>query len=366
MNAFSPEAPTRPVNVVVVDDSPEDLMWISRLIKSQPKRFAVSTYETAERALTAISEQAPDVILIDQKLGHRAGLDVIDEIRADHPFLPAILMTGQGTESLAAQAITRGASAYLCKSDVSSEQLARELTGAIVQEDERRKLAEQGEWRQHFIRTLVHDIRAPLRHILTHVEFLEEDLAAGQPELAAGHIASIRKAINRTDDLVRELKIYACEVRGDLALKPTDMREAAEQAVAMIAQDLRAKARFEIANLPEVMGHEPQVVQLLHNLILNGLKYNRSERPAIQIFARTDMGTSVIVVRDNGIGIQPEFRVAVFEPLKRLHSADDFPGTGFGLAICKQIVRNMGGRIWVDEGPERGTDVFMEFPNLTG
>jgi signal transduction histidine kinase len=121
--------------------------------------------------------------------------------------------------------------------------------------------------------------------------------------------------------------------------------------------------------LPAVVGDPERVTQLLSNLVANGLKYNNDPAARIVIGevrgARAEGGEGDFVtlyVRDNGIGIDPEYHEQVFQLFRRLHHRDEYEGTGAGLAICQKIVEAHGGRIWLESSPGRGTTFYFTLP----
>jgi light-regulated signal transduction histidine kinase (bacteriophytochrome) len=130
---------------------------------------------------------------------------------------------------------------------------------------------------------------------------------------------------------------------------------------ASIDQD-GASVTFE--SLPTVQAHEIRLVQLLQNLVGNGIKYRSSDPPKIHVTAQRRDTDWLFSVRDNGIGIKPEYFQQVFGIFKRLHG-NTYPGTGIGLAICQRIVERYGGRIWVESVPGRGSLFCFTLPVAT-
>ena len=104
------------------------------------------------------------------------------------------------------------------------------------------------------------------------------------------------------------------------------------------------------------------IKQLFSNLIGNGLKFNKSETPTVQIFHEDRTDEYLFGVTDNGIGIDEKYHDRIFNLFERLHSNEEYPGTGAGLAICKKIVGNFKGRIWIESAPEKGSTFFFTIP----
>jgi light-regulated signal transduction histidine kinase (bacteriophytochrome) len=149
--------------------------------------------------------------------------------------------------------------------------------------------------------------------------------------------------------LIQDLLAYSrIEARGG-AFGAVDANHSFELALVNLQKSIAERqARITADRLPTVVADEVQLVQLFQNLVSNGMKYCRSGPPEIRVSAEPRGPFWTFAVADRGIGIEPRFARAIFEPFKRLHGRQEFPGTGIGLAICKRIVERHGGEIWLD------------------
>jgi chemotaxis family two-component system sensor kinase Cph1 len=118
--------------------------------------------------------------------------------------------------------------------------------------------------------------------------------------------------------------------------------------------------------LPTVAGDEVQLVQLFQNLLANALKFRDSRPPEIQVSAQKQDGQWLFAIQDNGIGIAPEHQARIFLIFQRLHHRSEYPGTGIGLAVCKKIVEQHGGLIWVKSEPGRSATFYFTLPRGDG
>ena len=170
----------------------------------------------------------------------------------------------------------------------------------------------------------------------------------------------------RMQDLVNDLLDYS---RIDGQARPfqrMELSEAVNTAVTNLRQSIKdTGAKITFGELPAVVADRPQVVQVMQNLISNGIKFHDQEPPQIHVKAEQREHDWLVSVSDNGIGIDAKYLECIFDFFKRVHSRDRFPGTGIGLPICKRVVERHDGSIWVESKPGRGSDFFFTLPIRT-
>ncbi len=116
-------------------------------------------------------------------------------------------------------------------------------------------------------------------------------------------------------------------------------------------------------SLPTVFADKNQMMQVFQNLITNAIKFRGKEPPKIDISAQKGEKEWIFAVKDNGIGISPEHQKQIFKVFKRLHTKEEYPGTGIGLSISQKIIERHGGRIWVESEPSKGSTFYFTLPN---
>ncbi len=229
-----------------------------------------------------------------------------------------------------------------------------------------------------FVYVVSHDLQEPLRTLIAFSDFLVKDYgdrleAEGQEFIRYLVEASLRMRamihgmlnLSRAGKVIGEF--HEVDLKELIAIVKTDLGEL-----------IRSKsAEIRVAGtLPTVWGDRDRIRQLLANLIANGLKYNQSRSPSVEIgsfptdelhSADVDHGIdpgddATIIVKDNGIGIEPQFHKTIFQLFRRLHTQEEYEGTGAGLAICNKIVQAHGGRIWVESTPGHGATFFFRLP----
>jgi light-regulated signal transduction histidine kinase (bacteriophytochrome) len=155
--------------------------------------------------------------------------------------------------------------------------------------------------------------------------------------------------------------------RADLKREKVKLGDCVKAALAALSTRLKeTQAVVEVGDLPEVYGDRTLLTQLFQNLIGNAVKFVSKKTPRVQISAHQAEGAWVIEVRDNGIGIKPEYAQKIFAPFQRLHAQAEYEGTGIGLAICRKVVQRHGGAIWVDSLPGEGANFQFQLPITSG
>ena len=212
---------------------------------------------------------------------------------------------------------------------------------------------------QHFIYAVSHDLRQPLRTILSFAQLLGRHPAADKEtrELTASIVEGASDMNTLIEDLLRYSRINNSPIRTTVGLNSV------VQWAWLNLQSLAREtgAQLMAGDLPELAIEESQFVQLFQELFTNSLRFRTAEPPTIEVSAEEEGDGYTISVRDNGRGIDPKYHETVFAPLKRLHGRE-VPGTGLGLAICRKIVRAHGGRIWVESDGQHGAAFRFTVP----
>jgi PAS domain S-box-containing protein len=216
---------------------------------------------------------------------------------------------------------------------------------------------------EQFAYVASHDLQEPLRMMSSYSQLLERRYQGKLDADADVFIGFITDGAQRMQTLISDLLAYSRVGRRDQPSVRVDMTVALGRALGALAPAVEAAdARITHDPLPAVLGPESLIVQLFQNLIGNAVKFRGPDPPRIHIGAARGTGEWVFSVRDNGIGIAPQYRDRIFLIFQRLHGRDQYPGTGIGLSLCKKIVELWGGRIWVESEPGTGSTFFFTVP----
>ena len=213
---------------------------------------------------------------------------------------------------------------------------------------------------RHFAYIASHDLQTPLRGINGFAQLLQEDYRGRLDPTADDYLERIVLESTRMKSLITDLLTYSRVESRARPFQPTDLNRVADEVIGLLAPSIEdSNGRVTRDDLPVVAGDASQLIHLLQNLIENGLKYHGEEPPHVHVRAVQDGGEWIISVRDNGIGIAPEHHERIFDVFRRLHTQEEYPGTGIGLAVCRRIVARHGGRIWLQSRVGEGSEFLF-------
>ncbi|WP_052374138.1 PAS domain S-box protein [Methanobacterium sp. SMA-27] len=208
-----------------------------------------------------------------------------------------------------------------------------------------------------------HDLREPLRMIKSFLELLEDKYADQLNEEAKSYINYAVDGAKHLDSMIIDLLDYARVGRKEIKYYEVDCEEVLEKTLLNLKSSIdKNNAVITYEGLPVITGNKNQLVELFQNLIGNSIKYRDVENPKIHISAQKKEGKFLFSVTDNGIGISKKDLERIFVIFQRLHTRDEYEGTGIGLAIAQKIVLQHGGKIWAESKPGKGTVFYFTLP----
>ncbi len=248
------------------------------------------------------------------------------------------------------------------------EQLNIALSQAELLESEvkrRQELARSNAELERFAYVVSHDLQAPLKTISNYVQLLERRYREQLDAKADKYINYIVGGVRRMRTQIEDLLEYSRVGRAKNTFRETDCNVVLQQAISNLQSEIDSSNATIITdnNLPSLIADFSQLVVLFQNLISNSIKYRRQIPPHIEIQAHKKETIWQFSVTDNGIGLEPQYKKRIFQIFQRLHTQDEYPGTGIGLAICQKIVERHGGNIWVESQLGYGSVFYFTIPN---
>jgi PAS domain S-box-containing protein len=220
---------------------------------------------------------------------------------------------------------------------------------------------------EQFAYVISHDLQEPLRMVSSYTQLLAKRYSDKLDNDADEFIAYAVDGTKRMQSLLHDLLEYSRVGTRGKPFSLVNCQHIIEQAIANLKiaiEECGASVSYDV--LPTIMGDEGQLVRLFQNLIGNAIKFRREEAPQVHISAKRMNNIVTFSVKDNGIGIDPQHSQSIFEILRRLHTIEEYPGTGMGLAICKKIVERHGGHISVQSQPGQGSTFYFSVNTAGG
>jgi len=246
--------------------------------------------------------------------------------------------------------------------DISPRKAAEAMRDQLIE-----KLSYSNSQLESFAYVCSHDLQEPLRMISNFTQMLEKHLGDTLDEKGRKYMRYVVDGALRARQLIVDVLSLARISSEDKAMEAVDCNEVLASVISVMQERIRETgATVTHDALPKVMGHRIYVMQVLQNLIGNALKFQSSQPPVIHVSAKRVKDFWQLSVRDNGIGIEPEYQDKIFQVFQRLHSKEAYPGNGIGLAIVRKIIERHGGKIWMESqylpDTPTGTTFYFTLP----
>jgi len=369
------------LRIGLVEDNPGDARLIQEMLREPPiTDFRLTLSTRVDELLESLERDPIEVLLLDLGLPDSQGMATFHRINNRAPGLPIVIFSGADDEQLASEAVSCGAQDYLVKGRINSFLLKRAIRYAmerkraeeeirLLNRDLERRVAERtaqlvaaNKELEAFSYSVSHDLRAPLRHIEGYVGMLQRATQGILPQNAERYLETISAASVEMGQLIDDLLAFS-------RMSAEEMHETRVSLGALLDEVLRglqiaARGRvidWKIGALPDVIGDSAMLKRVLVNLVDNAIKYTkRRERAEIEIgVAGQEDDRTVLFVRDNGAGFDMRYLHKLFGVFHRLHDAQEFEGTGIGLATTRRIIERHGGRVWAEGEVDRGATFYF-------
>ena len=371
----------KPIELLLFEDNLGDAGLIEEMLEDSEGVYHLEVAETLEEGRVLLKDRFFDIILLDLGLPDSDGIDTLRDVHKISIKTPIIVLTGLNNEEIGIFAVKIGAQDYLIKKEIDSKLLKRSIMYSIERkkieselqnyksnlEDkvrERTKELEQSNKElQQFAYVASHDSREPLRMISSFLQLLERRYYEQLDEDANEFIEFAVDGAKRLDAMIKDLLEYSRVANKKRKFSDVDLNEVLKRTNVNLKFTIDNNNAEIIANqLPTLSGDEQLLIQLFQNLISNSIKYRSKENPIIQISVNNELNQFLFSVKDNGIGISTKHLERIFTIFQRLHTREEYEGTGIGLAIAQKIVHQHGGQIWAESETGKGTIIYFTIP----
>jgi len=360
------------LKILLVDDSVHDLYAYEKALQKPNRQFFKA--ESGQEALVVLlNEKDISLILMDVQMPGMSGFDTAQMIKVRDVTreIPILFISGaEMSGKMMNYGLEIGAFDYILK-PVDQRLLQNKVDIFLMLYQQKKQLETQAiELKRsntelsQFAYIASHDLSEPLRSINSFSQLLAKKYQDKLSAEANEYIGFITAAVSKMRGLIDDLLAFSRVTTQGHNFERIDCNKIVEEVRNTLAMKIvKTNARFTIESLPAVMGDKIQLLRLFQNIIENGLKYTTDQSPQITISgSEIKAGKCRFAIQDNGIGIDTEHFNRIFQIFQRLHTNEEYPGTGIGLAICKRIVERHGGRIWVESKPGKGSTFFFTLP----
>jgi len=368
--------------LLIVDDEVAQVTALCRTLRAEG--YSTAGFALASEALAALRPGAFDIVITDLMMPEMDGIALLRAAREIDADLVGIVMTGHGTIDTAVEAMKSGALDYILKPfnvrailSVLSRALAvrrlRQENAALslrligrTKELEAANHEFQAANREleAFTHSVSHDLRAPLRAINGFSHVLLEEFGGDMPAEARTLLGKMSAQTHDMAQLIDDLLRFAQVSRQPLVKQPVDVTQlATEVLVELRAQEPGRDVAVVVGKLPGALADSALLKQVLVNLEANALKFTRhNDQAVIEIDGWRERDECLYCIRDNGAGFDMRYADKLFGVCQRLHSVEEFEGTGIGLSLVRRIVERHGGRIWAEAEIGKGARFTFSLP----
>jgi signal transduction histidine kinase len=364
-------------NVLFVSASAADELVLSTLLARDLPEPTVRVFAaaTAQRFYDALySERSFQVIALDQRQDWSRWQDLVASCNQQRPDAVLVLLADDTGADAMQRQLQDGVAAVYPRDSAGLVALARLVSKITVQggafslrqgDEAEAETAPNGEERERLVYAVSHDLQDPLQLARRYADMLNEDYQASLGESGSKVLGHLQFNLTRTQEMLDELLDFSRLQSAEPDRQPVDFNELLDETIDLYRvtlDDIGGTVSKE-QDLPILMVDRRQFQRVFQNLIGNAIKF-RSEAPLeISVRAQRVRDEWRIGIKDNGIGISEQDSERIFGMFERGGASDEYPGTGMGLAICKRIISNHGGKIWVRSSPGGGSAFIFSVPS---
>ena len=376
-----------PVKVLLIEDDEDDFVLIRDFLSEiRGGEFTLDWVHEYDKALEAFSGQSHDICLLDYRLGHHDGFEILQMAKTKGWNIPVIFLTGQGEYEVDLRAMQAGVADYLIKDQIGPRTLERSIRYAIDRSRARRalerayeemeqrvvertanlaeaneRLKKSSEEVKRFAYSISHDLKSPVVGIYGLTRRLFDDYADSLDEKGKHYCERIMHASEQIAALVANINIFIASKEIPLTFEDVKLKEICgvirdEFSAQLERREIHWSGPHEDA---EMHADRLSLLRALRNMVDNALKYGGENLSEIKVEYHESDDFHILSVSDNGIGLQGRDYESLFAAFRRDDSSKGVEGAGLGLAIVREIAERHGGRVWARPGENKGATFYM-------
>lgn len=354
---------TNYAEILIVDDMPDQIAYSGTLLRAEGYRVFAAT--SGKAAVKFLEKRIPNIILLDIQLGDTNGLDLCKVIKGNQKTstVPIIFLTSETSPDIISKSFELGGCDYVKKPFIKEEYLARIRTHLQIA-NQQKDLTNANNELTMFCSAVSHDLKAPFNIINMLIEMLRGELGDSQEQGIYDIMDMIVSKATQTRIMIERLFEFSkmCNVKPKM--KPVNIKEITENMFHdLYALESNRRIDFICGDLPTVEGDEVLIGIMMKNLLGNAIKYtSKREQAVIEVSGSSDKTYNRIKIRDNGSGFDMTYANKLFQVFQRLHSEEEFEGSGVGLALVNRIMERHGGRVEAYGEVDKGAEFSLLFP----
>lgn len=349
--------------ILIVDDSPEQIQSLASILRHG--NYIVHTLTDGKQVFKYLKKGIPDIIILDIMMPDIDGFEICRMLRMEKKYsnIPVIFVTAADTADYIIKGFQAGAQDYLVK-PVNPDVLMVRTKAQIELKQKNDRIRRAYKEIEVFNHIISHDLKAPLWDIQKLVKYIMDAKAVNDNDAEEELLSVLNEKAEETVVLVEKLSQLTKMSSVPLKIEAIDMYKLVKETYSeMITYYADRDIRFNCDLLPIVFGDRVLLKQVLKNILSNALKYTKDRKPAVISVGYSKSGMEyVFSIKDNGVGFDMKYAGKLFGMFQRLHSQQEFEGTGAGLAIVKKIIERHSGRVWIKAEPDKGAVLSFTLP----
>ncbi|MCU1234083.1 MAG: bacteriophytochrome (light-regulated signal transduction histidine kinase) [Candidatus Solibacter sp.] len=350
-----------PARILNVDDYGPGRYARSKMLR----QFGFEVQEAANgtEALLKVANK-PDVVLLDINMPDLDGLEVCRRIKGNPATSNIIVLHLSASKVNSIDRViglNNGADSYLTE-PIEPEVLAATVRALIRARRAEDALRRSNQDLRELTHLLSHDLREPLRAITVYAELLDKSFGGRLNAAERQYLDFTLSGARHMNEVIEGVLVFSRTMHEGFVAVDVPAGDALRAACSELELSLKESgAQVSVGSLPVVRANMAALTRVFSNLLSNSVKYAGDAAPRISITAEAVGGSCKFTVRDHGIGIEPEYHRAIFEPFKRLHGKE-IAGVGIGLSLCRRLIEAQGGQMWVESEAGQGSSFFFTLP----